>query len=86
MTSGTRRAAQARLGGAEEVRRKPALPRPLVGSVLDANGIEQFGITEAVIPLSDGGFQVNLSVAFTPPGSLHVVAGEYSARESESDD
>jgi hypothetical protein len=45
------------------------LPRPLVGSVLDENGIEQFGITETVIPLSDGGFQVKLSAAFTPPGS-----------------
>jgi len=43
------------------------LPRPLVGSVVDENGIEQFGITETVIPLSDGGFQVKLTAAFIPP-------------------
>lgn len=43
------------------------LPRPLVGSVVDENGIEQFGIAETVIPLSDGGFQVKLTAAFVPP-------------------
>ncbi len=53
-----------RTGGGETL-----LPRPLVGSVLDGNGIEQFGITETVIPLSDGGFQVKLSAAFTAPST-----------------
>src|SRR5262249_34096178 len=43
------------------------LPRPLVGSVVDANGIEQFGITETVTATADGSFGVRLSVAFTPP-------------------
>jgi hypothetical protein len=43
------------------------LPRPLVGSVVDANGIEQFGITESTVQNSDGSFAVQLSVAFTPP-------------------
>jgi hypothetical protein len=38
-----------------------------VGSALDANAIEQFGITETAIPLPDGGFQVKLSAAFTAP-------------------
>ena len=64
-TSGGASAAGGRRRGAGET----GLPRPLVGSVLDGNGIEQFGITETVIPLSDGGFQVKLSAAFTPSAS-----------------
>ena len=52
--------------------RRPAgstgtLPRPLVGSTLDSNGIEQFGITESVTPTADGGFSVTLTVAFDAP-------------------
>jgi hypothetical protein len=43
------------------------LPRPLVGSVLDSHGIEQFGITETDTPLSGGGFTATLTVAFDPP-------------------
>jgi hypothetical protein len=39
----------------------------LVGSVLDSNGIEQFGITEATTESSDGSFTVTLTVAFVPP-------------------
>jgi len=64
-TSGGASAAGGRRTGAGET----GLPRPLVGSVLDGNGIEQFGITETVIPLSDGSFQVKLSAAFTPPAA-----------------
>jgi hypothetical protein len=44
-----------------------ALPRPLVGSVVDANGIEQFGITETAIQSGDGSFTIQLSAAFTAP-------------------
>jgi hypothetical protein len=62
-TSGGASAAGGRRTGAAET----GLPRPLVGTVLDGNGIEQFGITETVIPLSDGGFQVKLSATFTTP-------------------
>ena len=43
------------------------LPRPLVGSVIDENGIDQFGITETSTETSDGTFTVSLSVAFDPP-------------------
>lgn len=43
------------------------LPRPLVGTVLDSNGNEEFGVTETVVPLTGGGFTVELSVAFTVP-------------------
>ncbi len=42
------------------------LPRPLVGSVVDSNGIEQFGISETVIE-GAAGSAVMLSVAFVAP-------------------
>jgi Putative phage tail protein len=43
------------------------IPRPLVGSVIDANGIDQFGITETSTESSDGTFTISLSIAFDPP-------------------
>lgn len=43
------------------------LPRPLVGSVFDSNGVEQFGITESSTTSSDGSIVVALSVAFSVP-------------------
>src|SRR5271170_1448937 len=43
------------------------LPRPLVGSVLDSNGVEQFGISETSTESTDGGVTENLSVAFSVP-------------------
>jgi hypothetical protein len=45
----------------------PGLPRPLVGSVTDSHGIEQFGITETAIQSGDGSFAIQLSVGFTAP-------------------
>jgi len=42
------------------------LPRPLVGSLVDSNGIEQFGITETVIQGAVGS-AILLSAAFVPP-------------------
>ena len=46
-TRGTRRAGAAGDGDATGSRaRESGLPRPLVGSVVDSNGIDQFGITE----------------------------------------
>ncbi len=65
-TTGGASAAGGRRLSAAEV----AAPRPLVGSILDGNGIAQFGITEDVIPLADSGFAVTLSVAFDPPAAL----------------
>ena len=56
-------------GGRRTAAGQTGLPRPLVGTVLDENAIEQFGVTETVTPLSDGGFQVNLSAAFTVPAA-----------------
>ncbi len=43
------------------------LPRPLVGTVLDSYGNEEFGVTETVVPVTGGGFNVELGVAFTVP-------------------
>jgi hypothetical protein len=43
------------------------LPRPLVGSVVDSHGIEQFGITETAIQSGDGSYTIQLAVAFTAP-------------------
>ncbi len=60
-------------GGAATIgtRRQPGagigVPRPLVGSVLDAHGIEQFGITETTRESTDGSFSVQLACAFVPP-------------------
>ena len=52
-------------------RRQPGagvgIPNPLVGSVLDSHGIDQFGITESSTKSTDGTFTVTLSVAFDPP-------------------
>ncbi len=42
-------------------------PRPLVGSVLDGNGVEQFGVTESYTTSSDGSILVTLSVGFSVP-------------------
>ncbi len=43
------------------------LPAPVAGTVLDANGNLQLGITEAEITASDGSSDVELSVSFTAP-------------------
>jgi hypothetical protein len=58
-TSGTRR--QAGAGG--------GLPRPLVGSILDANGVDQFGIAETTAESTDGSYSVQLAIAFVPPAN-----------------
>ncbi len=43
------------------------LPLPLVGSTLDTNGVDQFGIAETDTPFSDGTTTVVLAVAFVAP-------------------
>jgi Putative phage tail protein len=43
------------------------LPRPLVGSVLDSNGMEQFGISETETASTDGSVTSNLSASFSVP-------------------
>jgi hypothetical protein len=54
-------------GGSPQGGAGVGVPRPLVGSVLDVNGIEQFGITETDTPTVGGGFTATLTVAFDPP-------------------
>ncbi len=48
------------------------LPRPLVGSILDSQGVEQFGITESSTTSSDGSIATYLSVAFSVPSQSAV--------------
>jgi len=55
------------LGGRRREGAEIGLPRPLVGSVIDANNIEQFGIAETAIESADGSFGVDLTVSFVPP-------------------
>ncbi len=47
-----------------------SLPRPLVGSLIDSNGVEQFGVTESLVPTGDGSGILTLSVAFTVPPAV----------------
>ena len=70
-------------GGRRRSAAEVAAPRPLVGSILDGNGIAQFGISEEVIPLADSGFAVTLSVAFDPPAPLAPAECQHSAGEFE---
>ncbi len=57
--------------------RQPAygigMPRPLMGSVQDANGDPQLGIAEQDTTGSDGTTQINLSVNFEPPRQPAIV-------------
>jgi hypothetical protein len=50
------------------------LPRPLVGTVLDSNGVEQFGVVESSIASTDGTVSENLSVSFTAPAKPQASA------------
>jgi hypothetical protein len=60
------------VAGGSQVRGRQAggglgLPRPLVGSVVDSNGLEQFGIEEQGELTGDGTSEVVLAVSFAPP-------------------
>jgi len=54
-------------GGGIYATNQGGLPRPLVGSVVDVNGIEQFGIAETAIQSGDGSFTIQLAAAFATP-------------------
>ena len=54
-------------GGGIYATNQGGLPRPLVGSLVDAHGVEQFGITETAILSGDGSYTIQLRVAFTTP-------------------
>ena len=48
------------------------LPRPLMGSVTDANGDIQFEVVESTEPSSDGSITVHVTVSFRPPSGPQV--------------
>jgi len=50
------------------------VPRPLLGSVLDANGNIQFGVEETATTNSDGTVETSVTVSFVPP-AVAVGAG-----------
>ena len=45
------------------------VPKPLLGSVLDANGNIEFGVVESAATSTDGTSQTNVSVSFTQPAA-----------------
>ncbi len=45
------------------------VPRPLLGSVVDANGLVEFGIAETDTTSSDGTIQASLAVSFVAPAA-----------------
>jgi hypothetical protein len=48
------------------------LPKPLLGSVVDGNGLVQFGIAETDTTSSDGAIQASLAVSFIAPAAATV--------------
>ncbi|MBM3810473.1 MAG: hypothetical protein FJW20_02440 [Acidimicrobiia bacterium] len=58
-------------GGSRVSRRQPngdnSVPRPLLGSELDASQQPQYGVVENIQVNSDGGVSLSLTVSFTPP-------------------
>ena len=63
-------------GGGQSNGREPyyelGLPRPLVGTVIDADGVAQFGVNEKVIETADGGGTLNLEVSFKQPRPIGI--------------
>jgi len=55
------------IGLGRQVGVEVGLPRPLVGTLLDSNGVEQLGITESSTTSSDGSIATYLSVSFSVP-------------------
>jgi hypothetical protein len=45
-------------------------PRPLMGSVIDANGNPEFGVVESDTTAGDGSIEVDVSLSFVPPATL----------------
>ncbi len=51
-------------------RRRRALPRPLVGSVVDANGNIQFGVVETDTTASDGTIEASVTCQLRRAGAV----------------
>ncbi|MCC6344529.1 MAG: hypothetical protein IT166_20185 [Bryobacterales bacterium] len=45
------------------------VPRPVLGTILDAEGVLHYGIAESVIQETDGGVSILLSASFTAPAA-----------------
>jgi len=60
--------------GNSGARRQPGsdvgLPRPLIGTAVDANGNVQFGVTETTLQAADGSTAVEVTVAFSVPSTV----------------
>jgi hypothetical protein len=56
------------IGGGRQPDYDIGLPRPLLGSVLDAAGGSSFGIQETAGQSADGTYNLGISVSFTAPG------------------
>ena len=68
MTPGIRiRRRESPAGWAVQTGQGSGLPAPVAGTVLDAYGNLQLGITEAEVTGSDGSTDVELTVSFTAP-------------------
>ncbi len=61
------------------------MPRPLVGSVMDSNGIEQFGITETTTASTDGSFTCDVERGVRASGGAPATGVGDSVGELESD-
>jgi Putative phage tail protein len=55
------------IGGGRQPRIDAGLPKPLVGAVLDDEGVSQFAVEETPIETADGSYEVSLSVSFATP-------------------
>ncbi len=56
-------------GGRRSAGSSVGLPRPLVGDVVDDEGVVQFSITESALASSDGIYGIRLSCGFVPPAT-----------------
>jgi len=54
-------------GGGQRSNSGVGLPRPLMGSVLDANGDIQFGVSESAATSSDGTVETDVAISFVSP-------------------
>ena len=54
-------------GGGQQGNTGVGLPRPLMGTVLDANGDIQFGVAESATTSSDGTVETNVTISFVSP-------------------
>ncbi len=54
-------------GGRRSAVSNVGIPRPLVGDVLDEDGVAQFSVSETSLISADGTYAVRLAVGFVPP-------------------